>query len=324
MKKTILFFSVITTFLGFVACSNEDDLVIEQPEQSQPQTGKMTFWATGVICNEDESNAKVTRTQFAENSISNVIWSKTDKIYIGNDKEFTLVSGDGQTTGEFQGDKLDPPTGWSSSKDYNAFYYGRQSKDTFLQSQSYSNRQIVSYVPMSATVTVNKSSQVTKDVTFSNLCGLLRVTIKGPNTKKIKSITVSDDDKKMAGAISAFDNFLQIDQTNGKNSITLDCGVNGVALNPNGTDFYIAIPVAYTGTGTRVTKSSYGKFKIAITDDKETITKKLNGTLNVTKSQITSITFSNLYTFKGGDVDVTGTTEDFDRTTLDDSAWSSL
>lgn len=315
MKKTILFFSVITTFLVFVACSNEDDLVIEQPEQSQPQTGKVTFFATGVICNEDESNAKVTRTQFAENSISNVIWSKTDKIYIDN-KEYSLVSGNDETTGEFQGDAFA-----KKSATYKAYYYG-QSEGTFPANQSYNNRQIVSYVPMSATVSVDRSGNVTKEVSFSNLCGLLRVTIKGPNTKKIKSITVSDDDKKMAGNYT-LGTFLQIDQTNGTKSITLDCGVNGVALNPNGTDFYIAIPVACTKSGT---SSQYSSFKIAITDDKEvTITKKLNNSsLNVTQSKITSITFSNLYTFKGGDVDVTGTTEDFDRTTLDDSAWSSI
>lgn len=329
MKKTILFFSVITAFLSFVACSNEDDSLIEQSEQSQPQTGKMTFWATGAICTGDESDAKATRTQFKENSISDVIWSKTDKIHIGS-KEYSLVSGDGETTGKFEGDALDAPKPgglWGTTvttQNYDAFYYGL-SKESFPNEQSYNNRQIVSYVPMSATVTINSKSEITKDVEFTNLCGLLRITIKGPNTKKIKSITVSAD-QKMAGAISSFGTssakYLQIDLTNGTNYITLNCG-NGVALNPDkGTDFYIVIPVAYTKRNNSVSASTYSNFRIAITDDKdETITKKLNGTLSVTQSKIIPITFNSLYTFKGGDVDVTGTTEKFDRTTLDDSAW---
>ena len=326
MKKTILFFSVITAFLSFVACSNEDDSLIEQSEQSQPQTGKMTFWATGAICTGDESDAKATRTQFKENSISDVIWSKTDKIYIDS-KEYSLVSGDGETTGKFEGDALAAPKpglmGRVTTKDYDAFYYGL-SKESFPDNQSYNNRQIVSYVPMSATVTINSNKEITKDVQFTNLCGLLRITIKGPNTKKIKSITVSAD-QKMAGNYT-LGTFLQIDQSNGTNSITLNCG-NGVALNADGTDFYIAIPVAYTKRNNSVSASQYSNFRIAITDDEgETIRKKLNGTLSVTQSKILPITFSNLYQTNsgGGNVNVTGTTEDFDRTTLDDSAWNSL
>lgn len=334
MKKTILFFSALASIIGFVACSNEDDSLIEQSEQSQSQTGKMTFWATAVLCSNGESNTKVTRTQFAANSTFDVEWSKEDNIYIMDKtlKKYSLSESDGGN-GLFEGEQLTKSNSSRNNVKYTAYYGIEGTSSLFPNVQSFDNKK-VSYVPMSATVEVNNQGVVAKDVTFTSLCGLLRITIKGPNTKKIKSITVSDGVKKMAGAISAIDDFLQINQTNGStNSITLDCGVNGVALNPNGTDFYIAIPVAYiTKTSwfsTSIEKSKYDSFKIAITDDKdETITKQMKDGygLNVTQSEITSITFNNLYQnkFEGGEVDVTGTTEKFDRTTLDDSAWSSL
>ena len=72
--------------------------------------------------------------------------------------------------------------------------------------------------------------------------------LKGAEGTKIKSITLSSSKQKIAGkatvtASNAGTPTIAIDQTEGVNSITLDCGEEGVALNPETfTQFTVTLP----------------------------------------------------------------------------------
>lgn len=292
MKKTILFFSVIATCMSFVACSNENDLLVEQPEQNLPQNDKMTFWATGEACTGDETDAKVTRTQYDGTS---VVWSKDDVIYIDNNK-YTLVSGDGTGDAQFSGVQLDYThgSGWLSrdqAKTYTAYYgFDAPNNYSFPEVQEYNSKN-VSYVPMQASITVKTDYSIQQDlIEFKNLCGLLRITLRD-NSRRISKIQVTAAEA-MAGKINTTisNNSLSISGTS--KSITLDCGENGVALSSKGTDFYIAMPV-----------KNYSSFAIKITDsNRNSVTKRLkSGTLSIVRSQITPVTLTNPFVTSVGE-----------------------
>lgn len=283
MKNIILFISMLTMAMGFVSCSNDDDLV-EQSEQTLPQNEMMTFFAKRETCTDIESNAKITRTQLKDDG--SVVWSKTDNIYIGTESYSINESG------AFQGKILE------GNKSYTAYYYGETGTALQIPATQNYNSKIISYVPMSATISV-KNSQVTNEVLFKNSCGLVLLKIKSSsanNIRRIRYIKISADEP-MAGNIDLINkDYYAVINSKGEKSIILDCGENGVALTAEGTDFYITMPVVYTKNLIGIySYGAYSNVQIKITDvNNNSITKKFKSgkTLRIERSKITPVTFT--------------------------------
>lgn len=295
MKKHILFVSMLAMTLGFVACSSEDD-VIEQTTQTptQSQGGIVSIVATGEACTGDETEAKTTRTQLG--SDGKTVWSDGDEILIDEIK-FTLKStNDDKTEGQFEienGKSL--TTGaFQSSATYDA-YYGI-SGNTLPATQVYSAKKI-SNAPMHASVTVKRSGNLVSgysysidgNVTFKNLCGLLRLTLKETaRTRKVKSIEISAEQGMSGSFTLAKDDYAAKMSSSASKSVVLDCGEDGIALDAKGKDFYISLPPA-TYSGVKIT--------IKDTEGYECVkTLKKDVTLTITRSKITPAGFSTTFT----------------------------
>lgn len=294
MKKTILFISALAMTLGFVACSNDDDFV-EQTEIIQPQTKKMT------ICANLDDN--LTRTALDKDG-SSVVWSAGDKITLtklntvgAQPIVFTIKGGVGTTSATFEGDALEDGT-------YQAIY-----GDLLVSaSQSYDTQKKIADVPMYAKV--NVSDGTAENVTFENLCGLLKLTLKSSLSEAVvRSITI-DADNSVAGLLNiktyASDETglfvgangykkgdlqnITIDANSASKTLVYSCG--GVQLSSAGTDFYMILPVTRTNRNDAVT--SYTKFDIKILfENGYALTKKLNNaTLRVGRSKITPVSLT--------------------------------
>ncbi|MCQ2141909.1 MAG: hypothetical protein MJY83_06135, partial [Bacteroidales bacterium] len=121
------------------------------------------------------------------------------------------------------------------------------------------------------------------EANFKNLCGLLRLTLKGSGTiKKIRII----DDAPLYGEIARIaDDGSAVLKSAGLSeyALTHDCGA-GVDLSADGTNFYIPMP-----------QGDYDGIKIEITDRLDrTITKTLKAgkILNITRSKITPVSLT--------------------------------
>lgn len=255
---------------GFVACSNEDD-VVEQ--KVQPQTNKMIITAT--------LDDEITRASLGAGN--SVVWSENDVIVIPDKdlskpaKVFKLKSGAGQTTATFVGDKLDDDT-------YDAFYGA--AVDKYLPAeQVYDAIKKIADAPMYASVTVDGGKVVASSVQFKNLCGLLKLSLAQKTGVSIRSI-------KMTAGQSLSGNFtLDTNKeiqgtklTNPTTSVVLNCGDAGVDLSTGAKDFYFYLP------GNSYTNVSF----IFTTTTGTTCTKTLKSgnSIDVTPSKIKPITFS--------------------------------
>lgn len=254
---------MLAVAFGFTACSNEDEAV------NSAKKGK----ATVVAFTENE-----TRTALSGSDTEGyqVVWSEGDKITIGTET-FTIdeksIAG---TTAKFTGNKLDEDT-------YTALYGINEM--VWPSKQTYKEGNVANF-PMYASATVDAEGNISP-LSFKNLGGLLRLTVKGESTRKIKSIEIASSNK-MAGPFTikndaaSFANKLGNQMT----SIVLDCGSTGVALSDKGTDFYIAMAQNTTG---------YTDIKITLTDTKDNVcVKKLSSDkkLVITRSQITKASFT--------------------------------
>ena len=224
--------------LGTVACSRE--AVVEQPE-----TGRMTVSASIA----DES----TRTALQQDGeVYKVVWSKGDKILISGE-EFTLVGEGGSSSGEFEGPQLE-------DGEYEAYF---ATTDGSIPTTQTCTPGRIGNAPMVAALTVSDGRP--GPMSFRNLGGLLRLSIKNIQKAPVKSIT-------FYGNISV-----------SSTSIVLDCGEDGVALSEEGTEFFIAMP-----------EGEYNGVRIAVSDGKETITKGLAAkrTFDIYRSEITDASFT--------------------------------
>ena len=253
MKKLFVSaLAMLAVALGFTACSSEDELVNETPAQGQ----KVTVIAT------TEEPAQRTALQKVEGKEEyKVVWSAGDKIKIGG-KEFTLTSGDGTSTGEFEGEALTEGTGLIAY--YPATYTG--SVATKATYQEYVENNIPLGVPMKATdITVDESGNISP-IKFYNEGGILRLNLTGE--AKVTSIKIC---------------------ATGLATITLSCRGGGVQLNNSTpTPFYIAVPGTEDGT-------AYSGLKILITDNQGKICAKSlrsEKTITVQRSKITDVTLS--------------------------------
>lgn len=287
--------------LGFVACSNEDDIV-EQPEQTKPLSETMTIFATGEACTSDANGAKVTRTKLGADG-SQVVWTNGDKFYVGSDAYELDPISEGSTTGSFTGKTLLCKTKreWKQSgltgsfvyvnypEDYTAYYYGPNSTSLLVsQTQTYdASSSRIANVPMCAKITIDENNKVSNNVEFKNLCGMLRLRLNNGSTKirKVREITISSN-QVMAGSFTVTnpnEDAPTIKMSGSVKSVTLDCGSEGVELGTS-NDFYFILP-----------PGNYDGVTITIKDTEgfECIKKlKADKTLPITRSEITPATFT--------------------------------
>lgn len=84
-----------------------------------------------------------------------------------------------------------------------------------------------------------------ENLQFKNITGLLELTLKGPESRKIRTIVISSTNLGMSGSFEIVDGAAVV---SGSNGVTLDCGSDGVSLSETGVNFYISLPQgAYQG-----------------------------------------------------------------------------
>jgi len=78
------------------------------------------------------------------------------------------------------------------------------------------------------------------NLNFKNLCGLLKLTLKG--TEQVQTITLTDDTKALSGKFTVSGNAAVLDGA-ATGGVSLDCGAAGVELDETtGKTFYVAVP----------------------------------------------------------------------------------
>ena len=262
MKKILFSFAALAVAFGFTACSNEDEVLENE------NSGKLIVTAF------TEQGATRTALESDGEGAYDVVWSEGDHFYVYKQTKltspfqrvegpFNLISEAGKTNGTFEkeGDAL------PDFSTYIAFYGDSPEafshsyiSDFYPTEQTYSEGNIKGF-PMMAMFSV-KNGEITGPISFTNINGILRLTVKGTDTV-IKSIKVSAAELPTP--------------------ITLDCGA-GVALTSEGIDFNIAM---LSGTFTGV--------EIALTDTEgKKCVKSFKGTkgLVIERSKITKASFT--------------------------------
>lgn len=258
MKKNTFILMAMTAMFGLTSCDKEL-LTVENTDKT------FTLFAT---------TETGTKTALSGNDTDGyqVVWSEGDQFTVfsfttpDNKCVFTLKDGDaGKTSGTFMGENLDP------SKKYIAYYPVNENfKDiltTWPTNQTYHGENNITGCPMISS-TFRGSD---KSVTFTNLGGILRLTVKNSENVSIKKITVCADQLE--------------------SPITLDCsnGGSGVPLTAVGVEFNIAMP----SNGNE--PASYSNVSIDLTDMEGNIcckSLKSDVKLDIVRSKITKASFS--------------------------------
>lgn len=270
MKKIFFYISAAILVLCMAACSKETP--------ATPETGRQMAIVANI---EDALNTKAS-LDGNDTEGYQVLWSEGDQINIHGEIDgkqetftYTLTKGAGTTSGVFEGPEL--PDG-----EYTAGYGDNLSMANggiLLNEQSYSPSMNAGCAPMMAEVTVaNGDASITK---FKNICGLMRLKLKGAGMVKEIKITTN---QAQGGLIDLDeDGAARVRVYPGIKEITLNCGKNGVDLTPEGTYFYISMP-----------KKNYTGVEIEVTDvnnDTCTRTLKADKTLDIARAQITPVGF---------------------------------
>ena len=309
MKKIIIAMAAIAAAIIMASCNKEQPV----SPNDNPTVGKSVITAS--IEND------LTKATLDENGNDTdgykVFWSEGDKLFVfGIDEswcaEYTLdKSSAGSSMGTFiwqEGDYFiteddyDEPS-FEADKIYSAVYpydlFYEHSYYIWKTEQTYTDM----YIPMYGEAECTEDGKA--EFTFTNLGGLLRLTVKG--TATIKSITVQANEP-MSGDImdiycedneghkvAFMSDWALLFTPDTKNYINLDCGKNGVKLSPDGTDFYISMPCCYNAKGEEMADfDGYTDVTITLTDTEDrTCVKKLNNKkLFIERSKITTATFT--------------------------------
>ena len=244
MKKNLF---IIVMALGAIACSREELPSTDRNAQPSLEQSTMTI----IACTESSND---TKTALIGNDTDgyDVVWSEGDMIKIGSET-FTLTEGAGTTKGVFSGNTL-------ADGNYVAYY--ATSDDEVPLSQTYTAGKITN-APMHASVTVTNGEASIAN--FTNIGGLLHLTIKKVKAATIKSIVVS-------GRLNASDT-----------RIFFDCSSSPIELTEEGSEFYIAM-----------TEGTYTNFSVEMnTTTGETLIKTMSSgkSLIINRSQITNASF---------------------------------
>ena len=269
MKKTIYYIAAAVLTLGLTSCAKE--AAQEHPINTEGAR-QISVWAQI----DDEAT---TKTALSGNDAEGytVLWSEGDEITVadGLNSTFTLVEGAGTSRGRFVG------TSEAGDGTYDVFYAASVATNykKLPGTSRYNGDKVISSAPMAATITISNGVATITD--FKNLCGLLRLTLKGSGTVKEIKIYAS---QALYGNFDILpDGSAVITSSPYNDYITQTCE-NGVSLSRTGTDFYISLPPNdYTGVKIDVSDFAGHTF---------TKTLKAEKSLNIARAQITPVSFS--------------------------------
>ncbi|MCQ2051565.1 MAG: fimbrillin family protein [Bacteroidaceae bacterium] len=280
----------MTTIFGLSSCDKEL-LSVENTDKpfilfATTETGTKT----ALSWNEQEKHYDVVWSENDEFSVfkkvtktnPNTLLLETKFPNIGN---FILTDGAGTTSGTFEFDgEIGTGTFWAYYPATDAENYVDMISTWRATAQTYTAGKITNS-PMTASFTIAANSFKSKrpaptTVTFTNLGGILRLTVKNSENVSISKITVCADQLE--------------------SPITLDCsnGGSGVALTTDGTQFNIAMPSAdgiKEEGSSKDTLASYSNVSIYLTDMEGNIcckSLKSGVKLDIVRSKITNASFS--------------------------------
>lgn len=239
MKKIYSILLILAAAAGVTNCSKAD--LVENKETG---IGGTIVYAT---------TDATTKTTLADDY--KVLWSTGDKIKFVKNGEFTttytytLLSGEETTNGTFR--CAETPVDGTYTVYYPASYDG-----TNWPAQTYAGEKGISGAPMKAT-NVTVSGGVVPNISFNNVGGILRYTVKG--SKTIRTINVKSG--------------LTL-------NVTLSCGTSGIALATEGTVFNVAVP-----------EGTYSSATLKITATDNTVATKSATSFTVTKNKVSLATF---------------------------------
>ncbi len=219
--KRIIIFAALAAF-ALTSCQQEISI-----EESKPEG--LVFTAT----------TEIPATKTALDASLNVVWQAGDEITVmgGSSIGTYTTTADGDTKATFTHHSGTEAT----TSPYKAWY------PTTL----YDNVTLV--LPATQTYTAGNitgnpmyAESETANLSFKNLCGIIKLNISTTQTgKKVRKIVLSAD-QGMSGEISNFAT-LSTDPTaavSGTAGVTLDCGTEGVEIGSNAIPFYISVPAA--------------------------------------------------------------------------------
>lgn len=267
MKKLYYFMSVASIALGLASCNKgESTLTPELPTGHQ-----VTFVAN------TESNVD-TKTYLSGNDKSGywVLWSEGDKIILDNpaSSRFYLLSGAGTTKGTFHGYGMGEGT-------FDAYYTTASTINWLSDETEYIPGNVISSAPMKGTLTF-EGGYISSEAEFKNLCGLLRLSLKGDGT--VRQIRVYAD-QYLYGTFDVNEEGSAVIKYQPEHDyVTHNCeeGVN--LASDKGSDFYIPLP-----------PNNYTGVKIEIIDflgKKCTKTLKDGKVLNIARAMITPVSLN--------------------------------
>ena len=304
MKKIIIAMAAIAAAFTMASCNKE----LVNPNEN-PTVGKSVITATI----ENDLTKAYLDANGNDTDGYKVLWSAGDKLFVGSQDEiwyaeYTLDEASaGSSNGTFcwkEGAIFHSKTysmpEFEVDGRYSAYYpfsinvfddEGNFIGGAWKTEQTYADM----YIPMFAAAECTEEGKA--DFVFTNLGGLLRLTVKG--TATIRSIELRAAET-MSGAIDCMsyegDGYIMLikdDTHGGIHYVTLDCGKDGVELNDEeGTDFYFSLPCCFDTKNLEI--DGYSDVTITLKDtDGKTCVKKLNNKkLFIERSQITTATFT--------------------------------
>ena len=261
MKRIIIF----AALAAFALTSCQQDITFEE---NKPEG--LVFTAT----------TEIPATKTALDASLNVVWQAGDEIVIVDGDSYigtytTTASGDTKATfTRHSGSE-------ATSSPYSAWY-----PTSLFSGTTFVLPATQSYVAGNISGNPMYAESSTTNLSFKNLCGIIKLNISTTQTgKKVRRIVLSAD-QGMSGEISnaatlATDLAAVVSGTAG---VTLDCGTEGVEIGSTPTPFYIVVPAA-----------DYENLAITVeTTDGLQQTKKLKigEKVSVTRSRITDISLT--------------------------------
>lgn len=259
MKKFFYLISILA-FSSFFSCQNEMTVLDDS-------LGNAVMEISASIENEMGS-----RTQLDGAQNNGVVWSSNDKlsVFLGNtmNQEFTLESGAGEGNATFKGSGdmyINAGTETNVETQANVAYYpfasdvslsynvttGYQITANFPEVQYYKENSFGQFAAPMVAVTKDNYDNAFK---FKNVASLFKVQMKkGNENKKISKVILSSEEHKMAGKYTVTASYAGEPSfefgSEALQTITLDCGEDGVALTDEGVLFIFVIPYQNYASG---------------------------------------------------------------------------
>lgn len=283
MKKILYSVFSAVALLSIAACSNNDDELdggLNMGGTPNPNV------PTTIIATTESSATTRTALQGDDANGYDVVWSEGDKITLqGSDNptvyasvDYALQEGAGTTEGKFA--PVASAVDWAQCSKVEAFYAVKDMQWPAVQ--QYYGEDVISNAPMYCSV---DNHHTVPNLSFKNMGGILRLTLKG--IRSIKRIEITSPNKAICGTITGISSLgtATID-ANGSKTITLQMNEN-VQLNTGGKVFNIAMPSSGS--------TGYANVQIRIVDenDNEIVkTMKTGKNLVILRSTITDVSIT--------------------------------